>query len=113
MRTVINHFSQGFILKPTVNLDLGFVTGEGVGHILSRSCPEVVGYVLSRSCLEGGEGKAGYPNQAGADPGPVVGGAYNPSKGGPNLIYYVFFLKNVMKLKKFWSVEGVYTGSAP
>ena len=28
---------------------------------------------------------------AGADPGPVVGGGTNPSKGGANLIYFIFF----------------------
>ena len=28
---------------------------------------------------------------AGADPGPVVAGGVNPSRGGANLIYYIFF----------------------
>ena len=42
----------------------------------------------------------------GADPGHVVGESANPSKGGANLIYFIFFLKNIMKLNKFWSVGG-------
>ena len=41
-----------------------------------------------------------------ADPGPVVGGGANPSKGGANLIYFIFVLKNLIKLQKFWSVAG-------
>ena len=30
----------------------------------------------------------------------------NPSKGGANLVYLIIFLKNLMKLKKFWSGRG-------
>ena len=51
-----------------------------------------------------------WPNNqnahAGADPGPVLGGGANPLDGGANPIYFILFLKNPMKLKKFWSVGG-------
>ena len=49
----------------------------------------------------------------GADPGPVIGGGTSPSKGGANLIYFILFLKNLMKLKKFWCAGGHVLGKPP
>ena len=43
---------------------------------------------------------------AGADPGLVIGGGANPLGGGADPVYLIYFVKNPMKLKKFWAVGG-------
>ena len=43
--------------------------------------------------------------KSGADPGLVVGGGANPLEGDTDPIYFIHFLINPMKLKKFWSVR--------
>ena len=48
----------------------------------------------------------------GADPGLDVGGGANLLGGGADPIYLIYFMKNPMKLKIFWSVGG-RAGSAP
>ena len=48
---------------------------------------------------------------AAADPGLVIGGAPTPWGRRPNIV--VHFLKNPMKLKKFWSVRGCAPGAPP
>ena len=49
---------------------------------------------------------------SGADPGLIVGGDANPLRGRqPNI--FIHFLKNPMKLKKFWSVGGRAPGAPP
>ena len=49
---------------------------------------------------------------SGADPGLDVGGGTNPLGGhGPNI--FIHFLKNPMKLKKFWPVGGRTLGAPP
>ena len=53
-----------------------------------------------------------YSPSSGADPALVIGGGTNSLDGGADPIYFINFLKNPMKLKKFWSVGG-RAGSAP
>ena len=50
---------------------------------------------------------------SGADPALVVGGGANSLDRGADPIYFINFLKNPMKLKKFWSVEGGCAPGAP
>ena len=49
----------------------------------------------------------------GMDPGFLIGGGANPPGRGPNIQICQIFPKKCMKLRKFWSVEGVHAGGNP
>ena len=50
---------------------------------------------------------------AGADPGFPVGGGANPRGGGRQHMILPNFVKNYMKLRKFWAVGGWGVPGAP
>ena len=54
-----------------------------------------------------------YIAKSGEVPGLVVEGGANPLDGGTDPIYLIHFLKNSMKLKKFWFVGGVRQERSP
>ena len=49
----------------------------------------------------------------GADPALVIGGGTNSLGRHADPIYFIDFLKNPMKLKKFWSIGGHMLGFPP
>ena len=56
-------------------------------------------------------GKCGR-GHAGADPGFPVGGGADPPVGGDQHMILPNFVKNCMKLRKFWTVGGARAGHA-
>ena len=60
--------------------------------------------------LQGAGGDGG--RSTGADPGFPVGGGANPPGGRQHMIL-PNFVKNCMKLRKFWAVGGARAGCAP
>ena len=57
------------------------------------------------------ENRGSKKTDAGADPALVRGGGANSLDGSTDPIYFIDFLKNPTKLKKFWSMGG--GGRAP
>ena len=60
--------------------------------------------------IKGGVGDKVMNHLCFADPGFLVGGGANLPEGGANIQICQIFLKNCMKLRKFWSMGGTHRG---